>query len=116
MAIETIFLTIIIMLLIIVLSSLPLYFSVKLLGGRTSILKTFFVMLIVGVLTIFIQATFSYYGTIIAWFLLIWIFREMFRLKWIKAIIAWVLWVIFTMFFIFIFGVLGFSFLALSLF
>lgn len=116
MAFQIVLWTILIILLIIIISSLPLFFAVNLLGGKTSILRTFLVMVVVGFATVIIQAIFNYWGTLIAWILLLFIFMDVFDLGFIRAIIVWILWILFTILFIYIFSIIGFSFLAISLF
>ena len=114
MDINSILWTVLITLLIIIISALPLHLAVVFLGGRSSILKAFLVMLVVGVLSAVIVAIFPF-GVLIAWIFMIWIFHEMFRLKWIKAVIAWVLWLVFIFLMTFILALFGISFAAFSL-
>lgn len=109
MAFQNILISILTIFIIIVVSSLPLHLSVLTLGGRSSILKSFMVMLGTGVLSIGVNFIFPIWGTIIAWVLLIWIFHEVFRLRWLKAVIAWILWLVFIFIFIFIFTLIGFA-------
>ncbi len=92
---------------IIVISSLPLYFAVVFLGGKTTILKTFLVMILVAIVSAVIKTALPLFGTFLAWLLLIWIFHEFFRLKYFKAFIAWVLWIIFVVVLNFLIGLLG---------
>jgi hypothetical protein len=83
-----------IILLAFMISSLPLYFAVKALGGKTSLLKTMLVTFLSGIIFTAIKSQFRL-GLIIAFFVLIWIYHEVFRLKWFKAFIAWVLQFVF---------------------
>ena len=78
-----------------VITSLPLYFAVKFLGGKTTIFKTVFINIIAGIVVSAVQYFFLVYGSIIAFIVLIWIYHEAFRLKWFKALLAWVLQLIF---------------------
>lgn len=93
-------------LLIFALSSLPLYFAVKLLGGRTTIVKTFLVNVIVAILAFFI-GLYLPYANIVTFILLIWIYREMFRLRWIKSLIAWLLHIVFYIALTIVLGLFG---------
>ena len=112
---EEIIITTLVIILIFLISALPLHISVKILGGRTNILKSFLVTFGAGIIAAILAAILPF-GTIIALFVLIWIYREMFRLKWIKAIIAWIL----QMIFIFLLGalatILGITLWTISLF
>jgi hypothetical protein len=99
--------SILIILLVVIISSLPLYLAVKLLGGKASILSTFLVMLGTGFISILINLVFPIYGTIIAWLVLIWVFHDVFRLGWLRSIFAWIIWIIFIFVFLFIFSLIG---------
>ena len=104
-----------VLLLIIVISTLPLYFTVKLLGGKTTILKTLLVMVVLGLLSIVINLLFSDLATLIFFLLMVWIFHEVFRLKWLKAFFVWIIWFIFVLIFGFIATLFGISILIFSL-
>ncbi len=101
-------------------SSLPLYFAVKSLKGKTTLLKTVLVTFVTGIVVSAIRTQFEIFGGIIAFFVLIWIYHEVFRLKWIKAFLAWILQFVFIILFYLIIGLilaalLGVSLLALLL-
>ena len=91
---ESLIITLIILILLFIISAIPLYLAVKILGGKTNIVKTVFVMILAGIATAIISAIFPF-GGIIAFIVLIWIYHEMFRLKWLKALIAWFLQLVF---------------------
>jgi hypothetical protein len=76
---------------IFLLSALPLHILVKILGGKTNLFKTAFVSLIAGVIVALIKDAFSTFGGLFAFVFLIWIYREAFRLKWLKAFLVWLL-------------------------
>jgi len=103
MSITNILLTI----LIFIISSIPLNIAVKILGGRTNLLKTALISLIAGIIIGFIPYA------IIGFIILIWIYHEVFRLKWFKAFFAWLLQFIIIGIFYFILALLG---IALILF
>jgi hypothetical protein len=69
-------------------AALPLYFTVKILGGKTGLLKTVLVNILVGVAVALIY-TYLPFATLIAFIATIWLYREFFRLKWWKALVAW---------------------------
>ena len=95
MAISQTILRFLFSLVIFTISSLPLYFSVKLLNGKTTLLKTALVTFILGIIVTAIQNFFKGFGGLIAFFILIWIYHEVFRLKWWKALVAWFMQFIF---------------------
>jgi hypothetical protein len=109
--VDALIISILVIILLFVISALPLYLAVKVLGGKTNIIKTILVMIVAGILTAIITAIFPF-GGIIAFILLIWIYHEMFRLKWIKALIAWVLQLIFIFLLGALFVILGVGSLA----
>lgn len=112
---EKILITILVLILLFLIIALPLHLAVRFMGGRTTILKSFLVVVLTGVLSALIYANFKY-GGIIAFLLLIWIYREMFRLKWIKAVLVWVIEIVLIVIFTAIFAILGIGVLTFSLF
>lgn len=102
--------TFVVLVLVFVVSALPLHLAVKLFGGRTNIVKTLVVMFVSGLVVSFIAIILPF-GSFIALLVLIWIYREFFRLMWIKAFLVW----IFQMIFIFLFTML-FAFVGLGVF
>lgn len=95
MALSSLLVSIMVLLVVMIISALPLYFAVKFLGGKTTILRTLFVMFITGIIVSAVRYRFRIWGSIIAFLLMIWIYREIFRLKWWKAFVAWVLQFVF---------------------
>lgn len=79
-----------------ILSALPLYFSVKLLGGRTGLFKVIFINLLVAFVALIIKFFFDSWGGLIAFVLMLWIYKDFFRLSWIKALLAWLLQFVFA--------------------
>ncbi len=72
-----------------------------------SLLKTFLVMLIIAIISAVLKSFLPSLGTLIAWIVLIWIFHEIFRLKYYKAIIVWILWIFFVFILTFILSLFG---------
>jgi hypothetical protein len=103
-----------------VISSFPLYLSVKFLGGKTTLLKTVLIALISGVIISAIQFRFATFGTILSFIILIWIYHESFKLQWWKALLAWLLQFVFIAIFyliaaLIIGAVVGISFISIFL-
>lgn len=94
MVLTQLLITVIVTIIVFLLSALPLYFAVKFLGGKTTLFKTALVTFISGIVVSAIKAQFKF-GWLLAFFILIWIYHEIFRLKWMKAFIAWILQFIF---------------------
>ena len=74
-----------------ILSSMPLYLLIKLLGGKTSLLKTAFISFIAGLVIGAVKEAFAFWGGLLAFLVLIWIYHEAFRLRWWKAFLLWLL-------------------------
>lgn len=70
---------------ILIISALPLYFAVKILGGDASVFKVLFVNLVVGIIGIVVNSH------LIVFLMLIFVYKMMFRLSWIAAFLAWIL-------------------------
>jgi hypothetical protein len=88
-----------------IISALPLYMAVKMLGGRATILKTILVNILCSVIIGVIYLVLPF-ASIIAFIALLWIYHEMFRLKWFKAFLAWIISIVITFLFILIFAIL----------
>ncbi|NCC71132.1 hypothetical protein EOM09_06130 [bacterium] len=112
---EEIIIKILVIILIFILSALPLHISVRILGGRTNILKSFLVTFGAGIVAAFFAAILPF-GAIFALIILIWIYREMFRLKWFKAFIAWILQLLFIFLLGIILMIFGLSLWTISFF
>ncbi len=72
-----------------IIAALPLHLTVKLFGGKTSILKSIFVNIISGIIIAIINSMFSSTASIVAFFAIIFVYREFFKLKWGKTIAVW---------------------------
>ena len=95
MALSEVLIPILIIIVVMIISALPLYFAVRFLGGKTTIFTTLLVMFITGIVVSAVRYLFRTFGGIIAFVLMIWIYREIFRLKWWKAFVAWLLQFVF---------------------
>lgn len=85
------FIPILVTIVIFLLSSLPLHFAVKLLGGNTNLLKTALVALIAGIVVAVIQSFFSIWGGLIAFIILLFIYKGMFDVGWLRAFLIWLI-------------------------
>jgi hypothetical protein len=98
--------------------AIPLYLTVGLLGGKRSLLNVVLVNLLTGFLFVAIHAQYPFWGLFIAFFLSLWLYREIFRLRWWKALIAYVLQFVllfvFTIILAAIFAAIGLTGLAIS--
>lgn len=76
---------------ILVVSAIPLNLAVKLLGGRSSILKVIAANILAGVLGYLILVYVGEYVAILSFIAMILIYRSMFRMGWIRSMLAWLL-------------------------
>jgi|GEM_PF-2122342 len=74
----------------VIISSLPLYLSVKLIGGRCSIFSAFFTNMLMAFLTIYAAAEFGF-GAIILVIITILVYMLMFRVGIIRAFFVWII-------------------------
>lgn len=101
-------------LVIFIVSALPLHFSVKLFNGKTHLLKSVIVNLFVAILAIVISFLVPF-GSIVAFVLLIFIYRELFRISLLKSFFVWIMQFIFMVLIIFVFSIAGISIPVLNL-
>lgn len=73
-----------------VISALPLFFSVTMLGARTNIFRVIGVNVVVGLVVAGVYLLLPF-ASLIAVIATIFLYREFFRIKWWKALLAWFL-------------------------
>ena len=77
--------------LILLVSSLPLYFAVKFLGGQVSLIEVMIVNVIAGGLPTLIALFFSDFIGLLSFLAIILVYMFFFKITFIRALIAWVL-------------------------
>ena len=84
--------------------AIPLYIALHLLGGRGSLLKVVLVNLGIGFIDSFIEAKFNMGWIIkgISFLVLLLIYKLMFDLGWLRAILVWALQFVFTVVMLFL--------------
>jgi hypothetical protein len=103
---------ILVLILIFLVAALPLHFAVRLLGGRTTWLKSAGVNLLVGIITSLVHEFFPLLGFIIGFVLMLIIYRLLFRLRWWKTIVVWLLQAVFVALFVLLATLLGIGLFA----
>ncbi len=96
------------LLIVFIVSALPLYLAVNILGGKTSIFKTLLVMFLSGIIVTTIQSIGGIFGGMFAFIVMIWFYRVAFELEWIAAFFVWLLQLAFVSIF-YALGVLMFG-------
>lgn len=93
---------------LIIISSLPLYLSLKILfGHKVTIFKVFLVNIIGGLIVAIIKLKFETFGGVIAFLLLLFVYKIAFRIGWIRALLAWMLQFVILALFTFILSLIG---------
>ncbi len=91
-----------------VVTALPLYLAVKMLGGETTILRTVLVMILTGFLVSLSHSLGGIYGGFIAFIVTLWLYRIVFRLGWVRALLVWAgQFVIVVLFYLLMLAILG---------
>ncbi|MBU0979647.1 MAG: hypothetical protein KJ709_02485 [Nanoarchaeota archaeon] len=90
---------IIVYVLLAVVSALPLYLAVNILGKRTSLLKVFLVNILVAVVFASVQSWFLTWGWILGIIVLLLVYKVMFDIGWIRALLVWVVQMLFIVLF-----------------
>jgi len=75
---------------ILVVSAIPLNIAVKVLGGESSIIKVIIVNILVGASAAILALVIDKFLAIASFIVMIFIYKEMFKIGWIKAFFAWV--------------------------
>jgi hypothetical protein len=78
----------IVIVLVFIITAIPLNIAVHLLGGNSNLLKTAFVNLIVGLIGAVIYG-FLPFGGLLAFIALLFIYKMMFGLSFLRAFLAW---------------------------
>jgi len=76
---------------VLIISAIPLNIAVKLLGGKSSLFKVILVNLILGVINGFIDTKFALFSGILSFVALLFIYKIMFDLGWLRAFLVWIL-------------------------
>lgn len=97
--------------LVFLISAIPLNIAVKLLKGKTHLIKTALIMILTGLGVSLIQQAFNTTAGIISFLFSAWIYHIFFRLKWIKSFLL-----LFVEFLVVLVIVLILLFLGISVF
>lgn len=98
-----------ILFLVILFSSLPLYLAVKFLGGKASILNVFLVNLGAAILIPFVKQSIGTWGGIISFIFLLFIYKNMFSIGWVRSFLVWILQFVIIALIIIILAAVGIS-------
>ncbi|MFP4112022.1 MAG: hypothetical protein ACLFPQ_03950 [Candidatus Woesearchaeota archaeon] len=99
----------------IVVSSLPLYFAVKIFRKKISFGRVMLITILSGIIVSLINLYFRSIGGIVSFIILIWVYREAFRLKWLNALLVWFIQIVFVFLLFAIIAAVSFFGFGLSL-
>ena len=85
---------ILIIILIFVLAALPLHFAVKIMGGKTTILKTILINIIAGLVLALITSAAPIFGGILGFLGLLFTYMFFFRIGFLRALVVWLLQIV----------------------
>lgn len=94
--------------LVLIFSTIPLYLSTIILGGRTTFIKALYVMVGTAIIATIISY-FLPFGAFIALFILIWLYHEFFFIGWTRSIILWLFQIVFIILISIILSMYGFD-------
>ena len=93
---------------VIIVSTIPLYLSVLILGGKTCFIKALYVMIVSAIITTLISY-FLPFGALITFFILIWVYHEFFFIGWIRSVVLWLFQIVFIILISIILSLFGFE-------
>ena len=98
------------------LASFPLYLAVKLLGGKTSLVKTLFVNIVVAFVIVLIQGIFPIAGHILSFIIVTIIYMRFFKIGIIRALLLGIVEFLMIFICIALLSLFGLSILGITLF
>lgn len=99
-------------LVILIISAIPLNIAVKLLGGRSSILKVIFANILAGILAFFIEMFLGggFWISVLIFIAMLLVYKSMFEMGWIRSFLAWLLQFVIIAIIMIILALLGIGF------
>tara|TARA_Y100000310_G_C20487240_1_gene717455 strand:+ start:221 stop:562 length:342 start_codon:yes stop_codon:yes gene_type:complete len=76
---------------LLLLSSLPLYFAVTLIGGKTSVMKILFLNFLMVVVYLGLNLFLDHFIGLASFVILLFLYKYFFEIGFVRALIAWVL-------------------------
>lgn len=95
--------------LIFLLGVFPLWFLIKIMGGRVSLLRAFAIKIAAIIITILLSMAFGFWGPLLVAIFLIVLYMVAFRIGIIRAFLAWLLEGVVLAAIIFVIGALGYT-------
>ncbi len=87
--------------LVLVVSAIPLNIAVKIMGGKSSIIKVIAANIIIAIIGYFIAENINFLAGLLSFIVMLFVYKLMFRMGWVRSFLAWLLqYVIIAIFFI----------------
>lgn len=83
-----------ILLAVMLVAAIPLTIAVKLMGGEASLMKVVFANILVGVIVYGVKFLFASIPGFVSFVLMLFIYKVMFKLGWLKTFFAWLLQIV----------------------
>ncbi|MBN2567619.1 hypothetical protein JXB02_06075 [Candidatus Woesearchaeota archaeon] len=113
MALDTLIMQVAVFIGIMVLSSVPLYLAIRLLGGEATLFRVIVMNIIAGFIAGLLRdALPGFIGAVIAFLGLLFIYKHSFRLGWLRTFVAWLLQFFIAAIIIVLIVMIGVGFLA----
>lgn len=93
--------------LVVVISAIPLNIAVKMLGGRSSLIKVIFANFLIAILSYLIQHYIGFFVGFFSFIVMLFVYKKMFRMGWLRTLIAWLLQYILIAIFLVILALIG---------
>ena len=75
--------------LILVISAIPLNIAVKMLGGRSSLLRVIVANLIIAIIAYLIDYYVGFFVGFLSFIAMLFVYKKMFRMGWLRTLMAW---------------------------
>ena len=99
-----------------ILAALPLHLAVRLNRGHSTILKAILINILAAIVLSLANHVFHFWGPLIGFILLLFIYRYAFHLSLLKAFIVWVVQVLLVILFWFLAALLGIAAVGIAAF
>ncbi|MFW6013548.1 MAG: hypothetical protein ACOCZQ_00410 [Nanoarchaeota archaeon] len=93
--------------LILVISAIPLDIAVKMLGGRSSLLKVIVANIIIAIIGYLIQYYIDFLVGFFSFIAMLFVYKRMFRMGWLRTLVAWFLQYLLISIFIVLLALIG---------
>jgi len=98
---------------VLVISAVPLYVAVKLIGGKTTLLKVILVNIIIWIIALVLRTRFGILAGLLTFVAMLFIYSAMFKFGLFRAFIAWFLQGVVIIIFVLVLAGIGITLISL---